>query len=183
MKKIILVFLIMAFAGGSVFAFDILSFPPPVKGGDIMIDAGIGLRALSYSGAKWVIPPVFAQVEFALPVGVPISVGGMFTLGKYEYLWSGLYDSTWSWMDITIAGRANWHWGLDISWLDLYTGFATGYTISSFESSVSGHTGADYSGIFFSNQVGAHFYFTKNIGAMAEVGFPYWLKGGIALKF
>jgi len=182
MKKILLVLLILFIAGGSAFAFDVMSFPPPVKAGNIMLDVGVGLMSVAYTGAKWTIPPLFAQVEYALPVELPISVGAMFTISRYEYKWTGIYGSTWSWMDMTIAGRANWHWGFDINWLDFYTGLSAGYTISNFESSVQSHVGLDNSGVFFSGQLGAHFYFKNNIGAMVEFGYPYWLKAGVALK-
>ena len=186
MKRIAFVLMALTMVGGSAFAFDIMSFPPRVEGGDIMVDAGIGLRSIGYTGANWVIPPIFVQGEYALPVGVPISVGGMLALSRYQYKNQfDIYNSTtWSWTDITIAGRANWHWGFDIDWLDLYSGMAMGYTISR-----TGNTGSfnigltDYSGFYYAFQGGAHFYFTDFIGAMAEVGYPYWIKVGVALKF
>ena len=183
MKKILLALVIFMIVSVSVFAdFDILSYPPPVKGGNIMIDAGLGLRGVGYSGAKWNIPPIFVQVEYALPVQVPISVGGLFAMYQYGYKWSSTYK--WTWTDMTIAARGNWHWGFDISWLDLYTGISLGYTISKWKSepSWSGSV-SDYSGFYFGGQAGAHFYFTKNIGLDVEFGAPYWLKAGIALKF
>ena len=185
MKKIVFVLLIAATIGGTAFSvsFDIMSYPPPVQGGNFMVDLGLGLRSMGYSNAKWKIPPIFAQVEYALPVNVPISVGGMFTISKYGYDWGGPADYKWRWTDMTFAGRANWHWGLDIDWLDLYTGLAMGYTRSVFDDGGYAVGGKDYGGFFFSAQVGAHFYFTKTIGVMAEFGYPYWLKAGVALKF
>jgi hypothetical protein len=184
MKKLLILLIFFVLVSGSAFAFDILSFPPPVEGGNILLDVGLGLRSTGYSGASWVIPPLFVQVEYALPVGVPISVGGLFTVSRYKYDFGGwLGGYTWSWTDITIATRANWHWGLNISWLDLYTGLSLGWTISMFDSTSSLFTGSDYSGFYTAFQAGAHFYFTQNIGAVAEIGHPYWLKAGLALKF
>ena len=186
MKKIVLVLLVLAIVGGSAFAMDILSYPPPVQGGNILLDLGVGLRGVGYSGAKWHIPPLFAQVEFALPVGVPISVGGMFTISKFGTTWNWSHDEKyeWSWTDITVAGRANWHWGFDINWLDFYTGLSMGYIIEKFNSEPK-WTEEEYSygGFFYAIQVGAHFYFTKLIGVVAEFGYPYWFKAGVALKF
>jgi len=186
MKKLCFLLLILATVGGTVFAadFDILSYPPPVKGGNILIDAGLGIRGTGYSNSKWRIPPLFVQVEYALPVQVPISVGGLFTIYSYGYNWSD--GEKWTWTDFTIAARGNWHWGFDINWLDLYTGLSLGYTVSKWKSNwahSSWGNNSGYGGFYFAGQVGAHFYFTKMIGAVVEVGYPYWIKGGIAFKF
>ena len=185
MKKILLTLLIFAIFGGLAFAeFDPLSYPPPVKGGNILADAGLGFRSTGYSSAKWKIPPIFIQAEYALPVGVPISVGGMFTICSYgyDYNWGRKYS--WKWTDMTFAARGNWHWGFDIDWLDLYTGIAIGYLYSKWDSDgIGSGWDYDYSGVFFAFQGGAHFYFTDFIGAVVEVGYPYWIKAGVALKF
>jgi hypothetical protein len=180
MKKFLLIFVVLAFVAGSAFAdFNILSFPTPVEGGDIMIDLGLGLRGIT-SGGKWVVPPIFASVEYALPVGVPISVGGMFAFYQYKYDWYGYYGGWYhyKWTDMVFAVRANWHWGLDVKWLDLYTGLSLGYTVS-----LASGGGSNYSGFYYAFQGGAHFYFTKVVGAVAEVGYPFWIKAGLALKF
>ena len=179
MKKLIMALLIFVVIGSGVFALDLLSYPPPVEGGNIMIDAGVGLAAFGYSGAKWQIPPLFIQVEFALPK-IPISVGGMFAMYKYGYKYTSY---NWGWLEMLIAGRANWHWGFDVDWLDLYTGLSLGYHISKWDD--DGYSGEtyDYSGFYWNTQVGAHFYFSKNIGAIVEFGYPFWLKAGVAFKF
>ena len=185
-KKIVLVVLVLSLVGTSAFAvgFDILSYPPPVKGGNLMIDLGIGIRSMGYSNATWKIPPLFAQVEYALPVGVPISVGGLFAVCSYGYKWDSYHSNAqWTWTDMNFAARANWHWGLEINWLDLYTGLSLGYTYSKFSSNYSSWEGSNYSGVFFAAQVGAHFYFTENVGIDVEFGYPYWVKAGLALKF
>ena len=127
MKKWVLVLLIFAVATSSAFAFNILSFPPPVQGGSVMIDAGVGMRALGLSGHKMAIPPLFLQAEYALPVGVPISVGAGVSFGQWKWDMLGLgYKVTY----ITPHVRANWHWGLNIPWLDLYTGLSLGWDIA-----------------------------------------------------
>ena len=191
MKKIILVLLVFAVVTGSAFAdFDIMSFPPPVQAGNIMIDAGIGMRLYSYLDMS--IPPLFVQVEYALPVELPISVGAGISFGQWKYKYSFwgftssdyLYTVTY----ITPHLRANWHWGFDIPWLDFYTGISLGANIASVkwnDSSYSSYTGISTSSnsFFFAFQAGAHFYFKENVGAMVETGYPYWLKAGIALKF
>ena len=182
MKKLVIILALVLLVGGAVFAdFDIMSFPTPVSAGNILVDAGIGLRAVGYSGAKWKIPPLFVQGEYALPVGVPISVGGMFAICSYGYKYASYYD--WTWLDMTFGARGNWHWGFDISWLDAYTGIAIGYTYSKWDAKGYSGSAYDYSGVFFSGQVGAHFYFTPMIGVDVEFGYPYWVKAGVALKF
>ena len=185
MKKVLLVLFILFIAGTSAFAeFDIMSFPPPVKGGNFLIDAGLGVRATGYSSAKWKVPPIFIQGEYALPVGVPISVGAMFTYCSYgyDYNWGTKWE--WKWTDMTFAARGNWHWGFDINWLDLYSGLSIGYLYSKWESKPKyDYSTYDYSGFFFAFQAGAHFYFTEMFGAVVEIGYPYWIKAGLAVKF
>jgi hypothetical protein len=186
MKKLLVLLVLFVVVSGSAFAFNILSFPPPVEGGNVMIDLGLGYRSMGrtaglwvLSGAKWIIPPVFLQAEFALPVGVPISVGGMVTVCRYG--WKDWLTYT----DITIAARGNWHWGFRANWLDFYTGISLGMVVGRYESTDwFGQTTTGTDNEFFSAfQVGAHFYFAKNVGVVAEVGYPYWIKAGLALKF
>ena len=150
-----------------------------------MIDVGIGLRDLGLSGHKMTIPPLFLQGEYALPVGVPISVGAGISFGQWKSnFWVYGYKVTY----ITPYVRANWHWGFDISWLDFYTGFSLGADIASVkwnEDWMHNYAGGGVakSRFFWAFQAGAHFYFSKYVGAVVETGYPYWIKAGIALKF
>ncbi|MDR1175300.1 MAG: hypothetical protein LBK83_07520 [Treponema sp.] len=188
MKKAVLVMAILGIVSGGVFAFDLMSYPPPVEGRDFLIDVAVGYAgAYGYSGSgtSLKIPPLSASVEYALPVSVPISVGGLFAFYQYEWDYGySTYSYTWTYM--FFGGRANWHWNFDISWLDLYTGAFIGYRY--FKESYDGPTGwwyaeANYGGFTMGGQVGAHFYFTKNIGALVETGYPFLIKAGLALKF
>jgi hypothetical protein len=45
MKKFFLALLIFMLTCGCAFAFDILSYPTPINGGNVMVDIGIGLTA------------------------------------------------------------------------------------------------------------------------------------------
>ena len=191
MKKLLLVLLIFAVFAGSAFAldFDLMSYPPPVEGGNILVDVGIGFAYFGLDG-KMVLPPIFLQGEYALPT-LPLSVGigGSFATRKEEF---GLFssDALMRYTLITFGARANWHWGFDIDWLDLYTGISLGWLMQRVKYEPEAlDAWADTMGIKPKNgwfdygfQVGAHFYFTQNIGAVVEVGFPY-LKAGLALKF
>ena len=179
MKKTILVLLILAVVGGSVFAFDPLSYQPPLGGGgNVLLDAGVGYwYGASYLGSIG-IPPLFVHVEYALPVEVPISVGGGISFFRWNYgYYSGYSDYALTW--IIPQGRANWHWGFDVSWLDLYTGISLGWNIIS--ANYQGITAAAVGGLSYGGQVGAHFYFSDRVGAMVEVGYPF-SKVGIAFK-
>jgi len=187
MKRIVLVLLILAIISGSAFALDLLSYPPPLSGGNLMLDAGLGLVWTGWSYGKLWIPPLFLQVEYALPVKVPISVGG----GLSFFAWG--YDNIDQWGDdygfkrfvITPQVRANWHWAFPVSWLDFYTGVSLGWNIVS-EKVNDPNYKSIYRGtswFYYNLQAGAHFYFSKKVGAMVETGWPYWLKAGVAFKF
>ena len=190
MKKLILVLVIFAVITGSASAgFNILSFPPPLEdGGAFMIDVGMGLR--SWSLLKMVMPPLFLNFEYALPVGVPISVGGGIAVGIWRdnYYWSSSNNYAYRITYLTPYVRANWHWGLDVKWLDLYTGLSFGADIAIVKWSNNIYANsrlytAPGSLFFYAFQGGAHFYFTKNVGVVVETGYPYYLKAGLALKF
>ncbi|MDR0758988.1 MAG: hypothetical protein LBF74_02630 [Treponema sp.] len=189
MKKLVLALAVLAVVSGAVSAVDLLQYPPPLAGGgNIMVDVGIGLsHSYGASNTKIRVPPLYAVVEYALPVKVPISVGGIFAFSQYR--WDGYItygDYSWTYTYVMIAARANWHWAFDVKWLDFYTGLSLGWNIGNSEydgpsgykpssSPVSGFTGGP--------QVGAHFYFTKTVGAVAEFGYPIFAKVGLALKF
>ena len=177
MKKIILVLLILAVVGGAAFAFDPLSYPPPLYGGgSIMVDAGAGYWYSSFLDfGGFGVPPLFVDVEYALPVGVPISFGA--GVSFFQWKFSDTNTQTW----ITPHVRTNWHFGFDVSWLDLYLGFSFGGNIISKEN-YHGSTGAS-SGPYGGAHVGAHLYFSHNVGAVIEAGYPFVFKAGLALKF
>jgi len=183
MKKFCLALLVFLLIGSSAFAFDILSYPPPVDGGNVMVDTGIGLTAYGSTYGKISIPPIFLNVEYALPVNVPISVGGFAAFYRYNYRVYG--DSGWQYTFLAFGGRADWHWGFDINWLDLYSGMWIGYKVfsSNWVGGCYSSTAPSYGGFDFGFQVGAHFYFSNNIGLVLESGYPFALKAGVALKF
>ena len=192
MKKTVLALLIFATALGSAAAvgFDILSYPAPLEGGNILVDLGLGYSNWgSHSGWKMKIPPLVATAEYCLPIPVPISVGGLFSYARYGNSYTYMGNHTWNHNYFIFAGRANWHFGFDISWLDLYAGMNIGYRYYSVKYDGPNKGWADdwytssYSGLYWGTQAGAHFYFTNFIGAVAEVGYPIYAKAGVALKF
>jgi len=183
MKKCLLVLLIFAVIGGTAFALDILSYPPPLsRGNNILIDAGMGLNYFSRYG-KMTILPIILSAEYALP-NVPISVGAFGAYYQYKWTLVDYYDYGYRFNFYTFGARANWHWGFDMKRLDLYTGLWLGYRIHQAEWFGSGTTYShgNYSGFDGGAQVGAHFYFTDNFGLLLESGYPFFLKMGLALK-
>jgi hypothetical protein len=180
MKKLLLVLLILVVVGMSAFAFDPLSYPPALGGGgNLLLDAGVGywLGLGVYGGGIGLgILPLFAQLEYALPVEVPISVGG----GISFFRLSDRYDTTYALTYITPQARASWHWGFDVPWLDLYTGIALGYNIVTLSAGYYGSATAA-SSLYYAFHTGAHFYFSERVGAMVEIGYPF-LKAGVAFK-
>jgi hypothetical protein len=178
MKKLLLLLVVLVIGATGVFAvgFDILSYPPPVGGGNILVDVGIGFTGVE---GTMTIPPLRASVDYALPVNVPISVGGLFAIhgSKEKVPYFGTYGYTY----VTFGGRGNWHWGLDVSWLDLYSGLFLGYQVVSYDLPAGGQE-PSYGGFTPGIQVGAHFYFTEMFGALVEFGHPYWANIGLAIK-
>jgi hypothetical protein len=95
-----------------------------------MIDAGAGLTPF-YGSARgnMLIPPLFLNVECALPVNTPISVGGFAAFSRYTYKYYSTDNWGWQHNFITFGGRADWHWGFDVKWLNLYSGIWAGYLL------------------------------------------------------
>jgi hypothetical protein len=169
MKKMLMMPLVLALCCGSAFAFNILSYPPPVRGSDLQIDIGVGFTG----GGTLRIPPLEFNVEYALPANVPISLGGL--VAFYQ---TGRRNDGWTY--VTFGGRANWHWAFPVKWLDLYTGIFLGYRYANWEGTSIVSSG---SGFAFGGQLGAHFYFTKTLGLVVEFGYPFLAKAGLAIKF
>jgi hypothetical protein len=172
MKKIFLVFPVFAFCCGSVFAFNILSYPPPVQGKDLQLDIVAGF---TNADRPLRIPPLAVNMEYALPTKAPISVGAL--VAFYQ---TGKKDDGWTY--VTFGARANWHWAFPVNFLDFYTGIFVGYKYASWDGP-SNMAGSDGSRFAIGGQIGAHLYFTKGFGLVAELGYPFLAKAGLAFKF
>ena len=87
-------------------------------------------------------------------------------------------------MYFTSQIRGNWHWGFPVSWLDFYTGFGMGLDIihTRYRLYTTNYSDTDVE-FYWGFQAGAHFYFSDVIGVVAETGYPFYLKAGVALKF
>ena len=188
MKKALLLLIILAVIGGYAFSDElgIMHYPPALEKTHFLFDFSVGWAVASSESANINILPVFFSAEYCLPY-VPVSLDAL--IGLYFYRWK-YSDEKAPWSEaltyITLGANANWHWNINLPWLDLYTGAFIGYTLFSlkselnpyFEHSEPTHTMAGYGG-----HAGAHFYFAKNYGAMVELGYPFIVKAGLALKF
>ena len=173
MKKFLLVLLILVVIGGAAFAFDPLGYPPPLDGGNFLLDigAGLGYYGYDYNTGKFMIPPLYVSGQFALKP-IPLSVGGLVTFSARS--WSG-----YPYFRIGVYALANWHFGFDVDWLDLYAGIILGANIGI--DTDPGWKGRSY--FDYGVHVGAHFYFSRAFGLQVEAGWPYWIKAGLAFKF
>jgi len=189
MKKLFLVLLVSALVGKSAFAIDIMSFPPSVNPGDVLINAGLGVRGapagfISLSRAMSP-PPLVASVDFALPIEVPISVGAFIGYQRWR-------NDDEPWFDdepvatvtsIIFGGRANWHWNIDIEALDLYTGIFLRHNTAVTALWAGFGRLNSVGGFEFGVQLGARYFFTENVGAVVEVGLPFMAMAGITFRF
>jgi len=191
MKRLLMFLLVLLITGGIAFSADLMDYPASLNGGNFLFDVGLGWAFVSSSGTSIStsikIPPIVLSAEYCIP-SVPISIGGLAGFYQYEWRYSEL-KTPWieTWTYTTFGARINWHWNIGVSWFDLYTGAFIGYTYFSWSSGLNSYTDQimqqTHRGIDFGGQVGAHFYFAKNIGALAEWGYPFVTKAGFALKF
>jgi hypothetical protein len=190
MKKVI-VFLVLALvAAGVVFGQEGGAWYNSYAEGidqKLLLNVGIGLGPTG--GYDLGFPPVSASVDFKLPIQLPITVGGIFTFSRWKYSWgfSGTnYDFAWN--NIGIGARGMYHFNF-LKNLDTYAGLTLGWVIQSFdggdydESFGGGY--AAHSFFLYGFNVGARYFFTKNIGAYLELGYSglQFLSAGLSLKF
>jgi hypothetical protein len=178
MKKVLLVFGVLLVMAGFAFSADLMDYPPPLEGGNFLVDAGIGWALSDDKDASIKIPPVAVSAEYCIPTGAPISIGAL--VGFYQFNW-GSWKETWTYL--TFGARANWHWNIEVCSLDLYTGVFIGYTNVSLSGRPESRGGPSPGGFKFGGQAGMHYYFSDRVGAVLELGYPFIVKAGAAFKF
>jgi hypothetical protein len=190
-KKTGLVVVLAILVAGGAFAVDWQAYPDSIKQGTFLINAGIGFGT-TLSGSM-VVPPLSASVDYALPLGgLPFTVGALlgFTTSKYKSGY-GIYEYTWSYTGIAIAGRFGYHPDFGVKNLDVYANIGLGYYIYTGKADYPSNFGGykydpdNLSTPYFDFDIGAHYFFTNNIGAFLEVGYSYlsFITAGVALKF
>lgn len=154
--------------------------------------------------------PFFIKYEYALTklIGVGASVGYWSTKFTQSYHYqSSVYNPnsgnyyTANYTDVmdykvsslSAGARLNFHFGTQEK-LDPYAGIAAGYTNTVYRLtqtsdnpdyiSYPAYTGRGIP-VYFAITAGLRYYFTKNIGAYAELGLDKWsvIQGGLAIKF
>ncbi|MDR1256367.1 MAG: hypothetical protein LBJ86_01310 [Spirochaetaceae bacterium] len=165
------------------------SYSESVNKNRFLINAGIGYGATPY---EMKMPPVSVSVEYLLQK-LPLSVGGYFSMAtnKADFGIANYSD--------TVAGagaRASWHLNL-VKTLDPYISLTVGWIIWKQEvedtrSEFAGSTlfspttaKVNRGTVFLGFNIGARYFFTKNVGAYIEAGYNVLsvLSAGLSLKF
>jgi hypothetical protein len=193
MKRILIVVLVLTAATASVQALDWTSYPDAIEGGLVQINAGVGIGAPIYGGANLVIPPLVASADFNLPIGgLPFTLGAFFgfTTSKWEQSVAG-YGYKVETTGLGFGARFGYHPDFGIKNLDTYANVELGwFAVTAKASSTGGAASASYStpalgGFLYGANIGARYFFIKNVGVFAELGYSAltFAKAGIALQF
>jgi hypothetical protein len=163
MKKLLTLSFLLALIATTSFK----GFSQAYKQGDNLLNATIGIGNVYGFG-------IGASFEHGFTEN--ISAGGSFDYLNYNYL--GVSGSSL----LYFAVRGSYHAGELLKTgdkLDPYIGLGLGYV-----SWPGIYSGIGASGIFFQGHLGARYWFSDNLGGVAEVGAgAATLKLGVALKF
>jgi hypothetical protein len=185
-RRLFAVLVLSVVAAGGVFAqnwYD--SYAPGIDESKVLINAGVGFGFSSYSMG---IPPISASVDFKLPVKLPITLGPTATFSTWRY---SAYFTDVTYTNIGFGLRGAYHFNF-VKNLDTYAGITLGYVIQSATSKYSGpysnlvgNYSAGNSFFLFGANIGARYFFTKNVGAYVELGYSGLQVAsiGLSLKF
>jgi hypothetical protein len=190
-KKIVLVVALAMIGAGGISALNWQAFPDPIKEGDFMISPGIGFGTPLHG--NMVIPPISASIDYAMPVGLPFTLGALagFTTSEYKGSHGGGNTFTYDYTGIAIAGRFGYHPDLGVKNLNISANIALGYYIynakAAYADTWSGDkpNPDDYSRLYLSFNLGARYFFTNNIGAFLDLGYSAmsFVTAGATFKF
>ncbi len=160
--------------------------------GDKVITPGFGLGSTLYTGVgyKTSIPPISVAFEKGFKEGYGpgiISIGGY--LGITGSKWETTFLNTtygYNYTSIILGARAYYHMEF-IDIIDTYGGIMFGYNTVLAKSTGIWPAGisstATASGLNYSLFVGGRYYFSDNLGVMAEIGYGIsYITIGIAYK-
>jgi hypothetical protein len=183
MKLIRSILLIVLIASG-ISGFSQKNRPPsdPMSVGNIILNFGFG-PATSFHGYYYGFAPGFMiGGEIGMWEAGPgvIAIGGEFGWDYWTNTYynnkygAGVPNYTYTYMSVTIAPRASYHYGWHVDGLDTYAGVAIGpripifsYDIPNYDGDVA-KPGVWVGGGFFA---GASYFFTPLIGVNAEFGY------------
>jgi hypothetical protein len=194
MKKRVFAVLVLAIVVvGGIFAQEkkwYNSYAPGIEGSKIFVNTGIGFGILPY---KMSIPPISASVEYGL-ANIPLSIGGYFGITGYNEELSAY--SSYKGTLVGFGAKASYHFNFFKN-LDPYASLVLGWLVYNQEvtSTVPGIPGLysettvtadnDLSAFYYGFNLGARYFFTKNIGAYVELGYSAVsvVSAGLSLKF
>lgn len=169
-----------------------------IEKGDFLINVDFGLDAadlgtviacnsFSYYKNVWMLPPIFAEVQYATPIWkLPFTFGGFIGMHGYGYNYDSnywYYNRTPAWekntyLALFIGGEAAYHAKLPIEKLDVYAMIRLGANIPVSKPKYGIYTPQYVIGGF---QLGANWFFTDKFAANLEVGYPF-NKIGLTVK-
>ncbi|MDR2491708.1 MAG: hypothetical protein LBD20_09945 [Spirochaetaceae bacterium] len=184
---VVLLFLLMSVGGGFAQTW-YSSYAPGIDSSKVFINAGVGL-GLTPIGYLPGVPPISVSADFKLPVKVPITIGGTATIStRGQSSGSGDYKIDISYINLGFGVRGAWHFNF-IKNLDTYLGLTLGYVIQTadvkYGKAYENSYKPTYDGVSFflyGFNIGARYFFTKNIGAYFEIGYSGLQIGGIGLS-
>lgn len=163
------------------------------------LNVGIGLGSTYYgytylSGSDYSsIPTIFLSYDqgtgIELGTGI-IGLGGFvgFSSAKANYAYPG-YEWNYSWTNIVVGARGNYHFPIDNEKFDAYAGVSLGLWMQTYE-----YTNSDpfwggtldskdtYTNLYYSGCLGGKYMFSESFGAFAELGWDVaLLKVGVTL--
>jgi len=183
MKKVILFLFVVCLTLTRLSAIE-----PVFSKGDKVLNAGIGVGSSYWSGYGWYtshMPQLFANLEIGFFDNVFNLDKASIGIGPYFGFRTSKYADYWKDTEIVIAAIGNFHYPL-VEKLDTYAGILLGYDLVStkYYESYYGTYGHRNSSVAHREYVGARYYFTDNLSAMAELGYGLTiLNFGIAVKF
>ncbi len=190
MKK----FFIILFIGCFAFAVKAQDVAPMFSKGDKVANVGIGLGTGLSSYYKMSIPPISLSAEYGIMDEVfekgSVGVGAYLGFSSYKYEYGGWgYDYSSRTSRVYVGPRGSFHYPL-IDKLDTYVGLSLGihyYSWSYEDDDVDDYYDDHYRdndlGVYSYWFVGARYYLTENLAAMAELGYGItYLNIGIAFK-
>lgn len=167
----------------------LFSQEPVFNKGSKVFDLGVGIGSDIYSRYHYHsgLPLLSASLEVGVRDGIiekgTIGVGGYLGYTTYS---EDITNWGYNYKNIIIGARGAFHYPL-ANKLDTYTGIVMGFNISSSEeygADSEKNISATSGGLVYSWFVGGRYYFTENIGLMAELGVGItYFNIGVAFKF
>ncbi len=169
---------------------------PAFGEGDLVFNAAVGIGSTLYTGARYSmrVPAISLSGEYGIADDIGdveslnLGVGAYASYSSSEYKETlGGKDYGWRYNYMVFGARGSMHYTATDN-LDTYLTLMLGYnlvTASYFgDDDLEDALGtASASSVTYGASLGARYYFTNNLGVMAEVGYGIaWLNLGVALK-